>query len=135
MLVIDASLALAWCFGDEKSPTADKAIDQVRDEGALVPSLWRLEVANVLFAAERRGRIGRADLERRLNLLSALAITTDTETDSRAWTDTFMLARAQRLTLYDAAYLELAMRHGAELATLDQDLAQAARRMGVPVLS
>ena len=93
MLVIDASLALAWCFGDEKSPAADKAIDQVRDEGALVPSLWRLEVANVLFAAERRGRIDRADLERRLSLLSALAITTDTETDSRAWTDTFTLAR------------------------------------------
>jgi len=135
MLVIDASLALAWCFGDEKSPAADKAIDQVRDEGALVPSLWRLEVANVLFAAERRGRIDRADLERRLNLLSALAITTDTETDSRAWTDTFTLARTQRLTFYDAAYLELAMRHGAELATLDHDLAQAARRMGVPVLS
>jgi predicted nucleic acid-binding protein len=135
MLVIDASLALAWCFGDEKSPAADKAIDQVRDEGALVPSLWRLEVANVLFAAERRGRIGRADLEHRLDLLSALAIATDTETDGRAWTDTLMLARAQRLTLYDAAYLELAMRHGAELATLDQDLAQAARRMGVPVLS
>jgi predicted nucleic acid-binding protein len=135
MLVIDASLALAWCFGDETSPAADKAIDQVRDKGALVPPLWRLEVANVLFAAERRGRIGRADLERRLNLLSALAIMTDAETDSRAWTDTLTLARAQQLTLYDATYLELAMRHGAELATLDQDLAQAARRMGVPVLS
>ncbi len=135
MLVIYASLALAWCFGDEPSPAADKAIDQVRDEGALVPSLWRLEVANVLFAAERRGRIGRADLERRLDLLSALAITIDTETDGRAWTDTLTLARAERLTLYDAAYLELAMRHGAELATLDQDLAHAARRMGVPVLS
>lgn len=108
MLVINASLALAWCFGDEKSPAADKAIDQVSDEGALVPSLWRLEVANVLF---------------------------DSETDSRAWSDTFVLARSQRLTLYDAAYLELAMRHGAELATLDHDLAQAARRMGVPVLS
>lgn len=135
MLVIDASLALAWCFGDEKSPAADKAIDQVRDEGALVPSLWRFEVANVLFAAERRGRIARGDLEHRLNLLSALAIATDTETDSRAWTDTFVLARSQQLTLYDAAYLELAMRHGAELATLDHDLAQAARRMGVPVLS
>lgn len=135
MLVIDASLALAWCFGDERSPAADKAIDQVRDEGALVPSLWRLEVANVLFAAERRGRIDRVDLENRLNLLSALAITTDTETDSRAWTDTFTLARSQGLTLYDAAYLELAMRHGAELATLDHDLALAARRVGVPVLS
>jgi predicted nucleic acid-binding protein len=135
MLVIDASLALAWCFGDEKSPAADKAIDRVRDEGALVPSLWRLEVANVLLAAERRGRIGGADLEHRLNLLSALAVAIDTETDGRAWTDTLTLARAHRLTLYDAAYLELAMRHGAELATLDQDLAQAARSMGVPVLS
>jgi predicted nucleic acid-binding protein len=133
MLVIDASLALAWCFGDEKTPAADRAIDRVRDEGALVPSLWRLEVANVLFAAERRGRIDRTDLEHRLDLLAALPIVIDAETDLHAWTDTLLLARVQRLTVYDAAYLELAMRLGAELGTLDDNLARAAKRTGVPV--
>lgn len=135
MLVIDASLALAWCFADESSPAADEAIERVRDQGALVPPLWRLEMANVLLAAERRGRITRGDLEHRLELLSVLAISIDVEADNRAWTDTLVLARAQRLTLYEATYLELAMRHGAELATLDGDLARAARRMGVPVLA
>jgi predicted nucleic acid-binding protein len=135
MLVIDVSLALAWCFGDENSPAADRTIDQVRDDGAWVPSLWHLEVANVLFAAERRGRIKRADLEHRLDLLTDLPISIDDETHLHAWTSILALARAQRLTTYDAAYLELAMRRGLELGTLDVDLAKAARRMGVPLVS
>ena len=134
MLVIDASLALAWCFGDEKSPGADRAIDRVRDDGAWVPSLWHLEVANVLYAAERRGRIERADLERRLDLLSDLPISVDDQTHFYAWRSTLGLARTQRLTTYDAAYLELAIRRSLELATLDVDLAKAARRMGVPLV-
>ena len=135
MLVIDASLALAWCFSDERTPAADRAIDQVRDNGAWVPSLWHLEVANVLSAAERRGRIGRAELDHRLELLAALPISIDDETHLHAWTNTLALSRTRRLTAYDAAYLELAMRRGLELATLDIDLAKAARRMGVPLVS
>lgn len=134
MFVIDASLALAWCFGDEKSPAADRAIDQVRDDGAWVPSVWHLEVANVLYAAEKRGRIKRADLESRLDLLADLPITVDDQTHLYAWRSTLGLARAQRLTTYDAAYLELAMRRRIELATLDTDLARAARRLGVPLV-
>jgi predicted nucleic acid-binding protein len=133
MLAIDASLVLAWCFQDEKSAAADGVLESVRDDGGAAPSLWPLEVANVLLAAERRGRIGRADVEVRLQRLADLPIEIDDETDRRAWHDTLVLARAERLTVYDAAYLELAMRRGAVLATLDADLAKAAKRVGVPL--
>ncbi len=134
MLVVDASLVLAWCFADEKSESADRLMDRIGDDGALVPSLWRLEVANVLLAAERRARIGRVDADDRLQRLADLPIEVDDETDRRAWNDVLALARAARLTVYDAAYLELALRRGLPLATLDGDLARAARKAGVPVL-
>ena len=133
MLVIDASVILGWCFKDEASPAVDRVIDRVRDEGAWVPSLWRLEVANVLLNAERRGRIVQAERARRLELLADLPIETDDETDLRAWSDTLALAKAERLTVYDAAYLELALRRGKPLATLDRELGKAARKRGVPV--
>ena len=103
-------------------------------EGAIVPGRWRLEVANTLLLAERRGRIDRSDVEQRLELLAALPISIDADTGIRAWTDTLLLARAERLTLYDAAYLELAIRQDIELATLDRDLRRAARKMGVAIV-
>ena len=99
-----------------------------------MPGLWRLEVANALLMAARRGRLGRLDVEQRLALLAALPIAIDTDTDRHAWSDTLLLARAERLTLYDAAYLELAIRRNAELATLDRELRRAARRIGVTVV-
>ncbi len=133
MLVVDASLVLAWCFADEKTASADRLMDRIGSDGAFVPSLWRLEVANVLLAAERRGRIGRADADGRLQQLADLPIEVDDETDFRAWHDVLALARAARLTVYDSAYLELALRRGLPLATLDRDLAKAARKAGVRV--
>lgn len=134
VLVIDASITLTWCFEDEVTADTEAIGTRVDSEGAVVPHLWRLEIANALLSAERRGRLDRAKLEQRLELLAALPISTDPDTGIHAWADTLLLARAQRLTLYDAAYLELAIRRNFELATLDRDLQRAARKMGVAVV-
>jgi predicted nucleic acid-binding protein len=132
-LVIDSSAALSWCFEDEASPRSDALFEQVRDQGALVPGLWHLEVANVLLQAERRGRIAPADVTTRLGLIAELPIATDSETTERAWREILALARAEGLTTYDATYLELAIRRGLPLLTKDEALIAAAERTGVPV--
>lgn len=131
--VVDSSIALTWCFEDEASPETDLLFERIRDQGAVVPALWHLEVGNVLLQAERRGRIGRADLTMRLALIAILPIAVDQETMSRAWRETLLLARAENLTAYDAAYLELAERRGLPLITKDNELGAAARRLGVIV--
>jgi predicted nucleic acid-binding protein len=131
MLVVDASIALTWCFEDEVTAATEAVGNQVDADGAIVPALWRLEVGNALRLAERRGRLDKRGVELRLALLSALPISIDAETDAHAWNDTILLARAERLTLYDAAYLELAIRIDGTLATLDRALMRAARHLGV----
>src|SRR5262245_34211977 len=100
MLVVDASIALTWCFEDEVTAATEAVGNQVDTDGAIVPDLWRLEIANALLLAERRGRLDRHGVEQRLALLSALPISIDPETDGHAWNDTMLLARAERLTLY-----------------------------------
>jgi len=132
--VLDASVALSWCFADEASPATDALLDSTRDHGALVPGLWFLELGNVLLQAERRGRISAADVAIRLDLISALPIYVDQNSAGRAWTDILDFARAQNLTVYDATYLELSHRRGLPLATRDRDLARAARDVNVIVL-
>jgi predicted nucleic acid-binding protein len=132
-LVIDSSAALSWCFEDEASPESDALFEQVRDQGAVVPGLWHLEVANVLLQAERRGRIAPGDVTMRLELIAELPITTDNETTARAWREILALARAEGLTTYDATYLELAIRRGLPLQTKDAALITAAKRSGVAV--
>lgn len=133
-LVIDSSIALSWCFEDEASPKTDRLFERVRDGTAFVPALWHLEVANVLLQAEKRGRIGRSEVAVRLTLISDLPVFVDSETTMRAWRDTVDLARRNRLTTYDAAYLELSLRRGLPLATKDRKLFSAARQMGVEAL-
>jgi len=132
-LVLDASIALAWCFDDEASPATEALLDQVSTHGAVVPTLWHLELGNVLLAAERRGRTVQGGIVVRLRLFARLPIETDVETSERAWRETLVLARAEQLTLYDGAYLELAVRRGLPLATKDRDLAAAAKRVAVAV--
>jgi predicted nucleic acid-binding protein len=132
--VLDASVALSWCFADEASPSTDALLDATRDHGALVPGLWFLELGNVLLQAERRGRISAADVAVRLDLISALPIYVDQNSAGRAWTDILDFARAQKLTVYDATYLELSHRRGLPLATRDRDLARAARDVNIIVL-
>ncbi len=133
-LVLDCSVAVAWCFEDEASPETDAILERVRDEGALVPALWHLELGNVLVQAERRERLSAADTTTRLELIADLPIATDDETPTRALREILTLARAEGLTTYDAAYLELAMRKGLPLATKDRTLRDAAKRAGVASL-
>ena len=124
-------MALSWYFEDECSPAADALLDRVAEDGAVVPSLWRLEIANGLQIALRRGRINRAFRDRTLAELGRMGITTDPDTDSYAWTNTLQLADRFQLTVYDAAYLELAQRRSLPLATLDKPLRAAAGTLGI----
>jgi len=132
-VVIDSSIALTWCFEDEASPETDALFERVRDDGAVVPGLWHLELSNVLLAAERRGRITASDVATRLDLITELPISVDQETTARAWREVLMVARTEGLTTYDAAYLELAVRRGLPLLTRDNALAKAAKRLDVVV--
>lgn len=132
MIVIDASTAAAWCFADEATAKTERALDRVVDEGAAVPALWPFEMANVLAVAERRGRIRESDATRLQNLLDRLPIAV--EPDRVRIGALVASARTHDLTAYDAAYLDLAARLGAELATQDKALIRAARRSGVPLL-
>jgi predicted nucleic acid-binding protein len=130
-LVLDSSATLAWIYSDETTDAIRAVFDQVAETGAVVPALWRLEVANSLTVAVRRSRID-ADFRRAaLADLALLNINTDPHTDSQAWAETLQLADRHRLTLYDAAYLEVAQRRKLALATLDQELLIAAQAAGV----
>lgn len=132
--VLDCSIAMAWCFADEADAVADAVLDRLSEDVAVAPSIWPLEVANVLLVAERRGRINSADAARFLDLLSALPITIDETTRERAWGPIAGLGREHGLSSYDAAYLELAMREGVPLASRHAKLRSAAEASGVPVM-
>ena len=132
--MIDASVALAWCFGDERTEATVSLLERLQTDAAAVPNLWHLEVANGLALAERRGRITRAESAELIALLETIEIVVDGETPVRAFTRVLDLAREERLTAYDASYLELAMRLGASLASKDGDLCDAAERLDVSVL-
>ncbi len=133
-LVLDSSVTLAWLFSDELTDPVRQVFERVTMSRAWVPALWRLEVANSLHMAVRRRRIDVAFRDASLSDLALLNIGTDPDTDSFAWSDTLQLADAHSLTLYDAAYLELAQRLGVPLATLDEDLRKAAYAVGVGLL-
>ncbi|MEO1016980.1 MAG: type II toxin-antitoxin system VapC family toxin [Pseudomonadota bacterium] len=132
--VLDASVTMAWCFEDEDSSEAWSVLDRLQEDRAIVPSLWPLEVNNVLVQAERRQRITVNGTTEFLSFLSTYVIEIDRETESRTWTETLQLARQKQLSLYDASYLELALRHTLPLATLDRELVSAARSLGVATL-
>jgi predicted nucleic acid-binding protein len=127
-VVLDASITIAWLFGDERTPAVEQIMTRIVTDGAVVPSLWRLEVANVLRGAVRRGRCDEAFADRSLERLSRLPIHVDGETDNHAWGRTRELSRVEDLTLYDAAYLELGIRRQFPIASHDAALIAAARR-------
>jgi predicted nucleic acid-binding protein len=129
--VLDSSVTVAWHFEDESDAYADAVGDALVLKAAVVPSLWPLEVANALLVGERRQRTTEAKVSQFLTLLRALPIRVDEETTVRAWHDTLHLARARALSAYDASYLELALRRGLPLATLDDRLKGAAAAVGV----
>jgi predicted nucleic acid-binding protein len=131
--VLDCSVTMAWCFDDEGTPYTSGVRDRLAETQAIVPALWPVEVANATMVGERRKRLDEARVARFLSLLSSLPIVVDDETASRAWADTMHLARAHGLSVYDATYLELAMRRGLPLACLDGKLRTAATAVGVPL--
>ena len=134
-LVLDASITLTWCYPDEQSDFAYRVLDALEHRQAVVPALWAIEIANSLVAGERRQRLTASDIARFFELLHGLSIETDTQTASRALSDTLQLARTHDLSAYDATYLELAMREGLGLATLDGRLERAAKAVGVELFT
>ena len=133
-LVLDASVALSWCFKNEATSVGDRVLERLATEAASVPAIWHLEIANVLALSERRGRVTPANSSEFIALLETLDVVVDEETPSRALGRVLDLARAESLTAYDAAYLELAMRLGVPLASKDGNLCNAAERLGVSVI-
>lgn len=129
--VLDASVTACWCFSDEQSAIADSAMNRLLDDKALAPALWTIEIRNILMVNERRGCIEPDDADAFLLDLTRLPITVRNDTDERALVT---LARKHRLTAYDAAYLDLAVRTGTLLATLDRSLANAARTEGIQLI-
>ena len=129
--VLDASVALAWCFVDEATPATVALLDRLADEDAVVLRSGAPRVANALAMAERRGRLSVADLSGSVALLQRLPVAVDGEGASRAFRDLLNLARSERLTIYDAAYLELALRRGLPLASKDAKLRKAAAGLGL----
>ena len=136
--VLDASVALLWLVPQTNSSGvdyADAVLTALKESQAVVPSLFALETANVVAKVESKGIVTEADSQRFITLLGQLSIATDQATMGHALGDTLNLARRYRLSAYDAAYLELALRTGLPLATLDADLAKAATTAGVPIFA
>jgi predicted nucleic acid-binding protein len=133
-MVLDGSIALAWVYADETTDAILGLFDDIRVNGAWVPALWRWEIANVLQLNVRRGRHGADFRDEALSSLVLLPVKVDAEADRQAWSATLDLAGRNRLTVYDAAYLEIASRRKIPLATLDRQLRAAASDEGVHLL-
>ena len=131
--VVDNSVVMSWCFEDEGNIYADAVLESLESREAFVPTIWPLEVGNVLLVAERKKRLGQAASVRFLSLLGALPITVEQEPSERMLKEILSLARTLGLSTYDASYLDLAMRLDLPLATLDAALANAAKKSGVQI--
>ena len=129
--VLDASVTASWCFDDESAQGADAAMDRLPSDHAVVPALWWFEIRNILVVNERRGRIQSADADMFLNDLARLPIRIERDPSERL---VVALARKHQLSAYDAAYLDLAVRLTAPIATLDRALADAARAEGLEIV-
>ncbi len=132
--VLDSSVSLSWCFEDEFTDATDALMVRASDTGAIVPVHWPLEVLNGLAMAGRRRRIDSTRQRGLIEFLHDLPIIIDPETVNQVWTVTSQLAEQHRLTVYDAAYPELALRRGLPLATLDHELRAAGDAIGVTLL-
>ncbi len=132
-LVLDCSVTMAWCFEDECDALADAVLGVFGETEVWVPALWPIEVANVLLVAERRGRLTSAGSARFLELLGGLPIIVDGGTHERAFQSVLSKGRELGLSAYDATYVDLAIRLGAQLATRDKSLRRACGKCGVEV--
>lgn len=132
--VLDNSVTMRWFFGDGKPQElayAGRVLEAMQDAKACVPITWGLEVANVIVKAEEKALVTEARSGAFLEMLEDVEIEVDTATFTHALSDTLQLARRYKLSAYDASYLELALRLGLPLATLDEDLQKAAKKAGV----
>jgi len=132
--VLDNSVTMRWFFGDGKPRElayAGNVLDEMKKASAIVPVIWGLEVANVIARAEAKGLVTEARGGAFLEMLEGVDIEVDTATFRHALTDTLQLARRYKLSAYDASYLELALRLGIPLATLNEDLQKAAKKAGI----
>jgi predicted nucleic acid-binding protein len=135
VFVIDASATLPWCFADEATASTNAVLTRLRTgDEAIVPAHWPVEVTNALLIAVRRQRISPADAHQFLLDLEFLPIRVEATTKNLVRAGVFPLAEQYGLTVYDAAYLELAMREKTPLMTLDKDLRKAASASGVPLV-
>ena len=134
-LVLDASMALSWLLPDEASEASVAVQAELsKAEAIWVAAHWRLEVANSLCMAERRKRLDAAGIAQAVALFTQLHVTVDPETNAHASAETLSLARQHTLSVYDAAYLEIALRRGAVLASFDGPLRLVAKKLRVPLL-
>jgi predicted nucleic acid-binding protein len=134
-IVVDASVTAAWCFDDEATSYTEAVLARVGFETAIVPVIWSFEIANALLVGQRRGRLSEAQAKRVLQLLLDLPIAIDDTAVSNAWGPVLDLGRDQELASYDACYLELTMRLGLSLATIDMRQRDAAVRVGIPLVT
>jgi len=125
--VLDASIPACWVLQDEEDPRADTAFARIRSDEAVVPGLWWFEIRNILVVNERRKRITESDTGVFLRDLAGLRVRVDREPVESV---VLKLARTHGLSVYDASYLELAIREAIPLATLDAQLTAAARAEG-----
>lgn len=133
-VILDSSVTIAWFMPDEDTANSRDVLNQVIEDGAIVPIHWQIEVGNALLVAMRGRRISPEKRHDALAQLIGLTITTDSQTADEAWGISLDLADRFRLTLYDACYLELAQRRALPLATLDKDLRKAAKALDIPLL-
>jgi predicted nucleic acid-binding protein len=132
--VVDSSVALAWCFADEATPARLRLYERMKDESVAVPGLWFIEITNVLAISERKGRITAVKVNEFISLIDRFKLEIDAEAPERAFADILPLCRSHQLTSYDAVYLDLALRRQLPLATLDEPLRKAAKKLGVKLL-
>jgi predicted nucleic acid-binding protein len=132
-IVVDASVALAWCFPDEESAYAHSVLVALENQTVLVPAIWSVEIANALVVGERRKRIRRPEMRRFIELLKVLRVVEDRQVFTDAIDNFLALALLHKLTAYDAAYLDLAVRFSAPLATVGRELQKAARAAGISI--
>ena len=125
---------MAWLFEDEATRTTEALLDRLKNEEALVPTLWTYEVGNVLLMAERRKRITEAQCRRFVQLLESLPIRISDPYLNSLWSNAVVVARGHGLSVYDGTYLDLAMREGVPIATRDKALRKAAKMLGVNIL-
>ncbi len=131
--VLDCSVSMAWCFDDERTAYTDAILENFKNKTAVVPTLWPLEVANVLLLSKRKKRITEIQSANFIDALSALPIVIDPSTSAKAMHSIFVIASQYELTIYDATYLELAIREEIPLLTLDKGLQNAAKKCHVSV--